>query len=792
MTAPVTTENQPPIRVEDLEGQLPPLATVYGPTYPAQNAPDPAAVAYIKRLIEDTNPIAHILARQAAKHAHYASGRMWLAWNNHRREYAEIPREPDEIRVSMNHIRPILRAKTARLLSAPVQFTIIPDSNSLEQKDRADSGIRFLAARYRFGQMHQKLDTALEYSYYAGCAALKSFWNKTIGPLQDAALQVPSMEMVIGPDGLPFPDPETGEPMQQPVIDPKTGQPAYESQPIVVESGSGTIRPAQEGEQAAQYRVGDTDTALRTVFQIRLNPEATGWTPAEGLRWLLDVDEVPVTVAKMRWPHLAARLGATQDQKPTATAERAHNTALIRDPTPGMGSQSTVGQTKSKEPTVLVAEYWELEGPYFPRGRLIQIVGDAKGYDGDFPDGVFPYDPVFDEPAPGWAYGRASVADMTDPADVINRQWTAITQEMYDQGLGQYVAWDVAGVPDQLGREPRLVMKLPQRTAISNRSIRDVFARIEHPPVAPDRWRMIEAAERTLFDVGAYHEVTRGQIPPGLDSGVAIEKLLEQENGQAEKAMNALRETLIAWGRKQMKIARKYYTTPRLLPTERPDMGYMVEGVSGLDLPDPDRVVIELEHFKPRSKSAFRAEIMELADKQLIPPGEVLRLLDMGRGVDGVYASQTRHYAKARMENLWIERGQAQFIQIGEQPLQGPDGRALADPVTGEPPLDEETGAPAMEPVMRVVVAAHIAEQREEPGEAPEGQEPEEAEQPIQLILPENDDHGIHRLVLAEIILDVTKPWSLRQLALAHDQEHAQAQAAQQAAMAPPSIDPGQ
>lgn len=764
----MTSPAAPTVDVTTLAQPLPPLKMVAGDRYPDLAADDGTKAAYVKHLLQHTSPIALTIARQAARNANYANGRCWLDWSNRRREWVDRPLEEGERRVTMNHIRPILRARTQRLLSAPIDFTIIPDSNALEQRDRAQLGVNFLQSRYRLSNMHQTVDTGLEFAYAGGVCALKSFWNPTIGPLQDAQLGVP--ELKLGPDGLPILGPD-GQPVQETV-----------PRPVVVEPGTGDIRPANEGEPAARYRLGDTDTCLRTVFNVRLNPEATGWRQADGLRYLLDVDEVPITVAKRKFPELAQKLTSQAGQNPTRIAEQSANTALVRNPQadPALGLSGTT--QRDGEGTVLLVEYWELENPYFPTGRLIQMVGECVAYDGPFPDGFFPYEPLFDEPASGWAYGRPCINDMVDPADVINRQWTAIDNEMYESGIGQFISLDIPGVPNQLTREARAITKIPVRGALQGRGIGEIFQRLPHANVPPDRWRMIDKAESTLQDIGAYHEITRGQVPPGVDSGVAITQLREQENGQLQKAVRALKETLIGWARMQLKLARKYYQgVERWIPVERPDLGFMAEGVNGLELPDPDTVVIELENFKPRSEEAFNAQIESLMDKKVIPPAEGLRLLDLGRGVKGLYASQTRQYAKARQENLRMERGEASFEVIGEQEVEA----TVQDPMTGDT-RTEETGV--MEPVQRVCYVSPP-----DPDAAPSTDEmgnPVEPQPQLEpFILPTEDDHALHIQIHHELVLDLSKPAALRQLALAHVLEHRNELdklAAQQAAVAPP------
>jgi len=727
----------------------PPIEQVRGADYPLLKDQDSKKKVYLQTLLSKAKPLADALMKQASKHKHYADGRMWLDWNRTRGEWGDRPLEEEEIRVSINHIRPILRSKTQRLLSSRIDFVVIPSSNDFTERDRCRLGTSFLASRFDLLKMNQKLDAALEDAQYAGFSVFKTFWNPKIGPLEPAVLKVPKTEPVVDGFGQPAMD-ELGQPMTR-----ETGE--FEDVPVGLEEGTGNIIPVEDPASAYLYHLGDTDVAIRNVFNLCWNPEAKGWSPAEGMRWVIDREWLELPVAKEKFPHIAAQIAAAGLEPQNQSLEQRYNVSGI---TPS--GITPVTTSNSRDPKVQVVEYWELESAYFPKGRMITMVGDACAYDGPFPDDIFPYDPVFDEPSPGIPAGRSCLTDMIDPSDVINRQWTAIVQEMWDQGTGQFVAWDLAGIPDQLSRESRQIIKIPMRSNAQGRGIRDFFTRIEAASVPPERWRLIEAAERTLFDVGSYHEVTRGQVPPGIESGAAIEKLQEQERGQLQKAVLALENTIISVARKQLQIARKRYKdVKRWVPVKRDDLGYMVEGVDGPNLPDPQTVQIALDRFRPHSQSAHQANIKELMASKSIPPELGLKLLDLGRGLDAAFSSQTRHYSKARWENIQMQKGIAKFVPLGVNLETGQEVLGLATPP--DMPLEGDPNS--------------------DPTEPPEGVEM------VPCLLWQDDDHAIHMEVCDELALDVTQPWSLRQLVIAHKDEHRQAiqrqqMMAQQAMMA--------
>lgn len=732
MAAPVAPTTSP-----DAAGPAPlpgpKLTDIFGAEYPDPDAEGTVKAAYVEKLYQSGEADALARYRQATQNILYENGRQYIIWSNRRKEWADLPLEEGEIRVTINKIRPMLRARAQRMLSPQVKFAAEPDSNSYEARDKAKMARNFVQARFKQTSVDQKLDAGLNLAFCAGVSALKSFWNPAIGPLTPATKFLPLTRPAL--------DPSTGEPVRD-----EQGQPVLEQGPVVeqyVDQTGAPLGPARTPDgaeippppEAFRYRPGDTDTVLRTVFNIRINPDAHGWTTAEGLRWLVDSEVIPLERARATWPELATKIQPSAGATGLTYERIAAHSAVSRI---GQGaSAATAGSSPNQllKDGVLVHEYWQLpDETFFPEGRTITIVGGLQAYDGPFPDGVFPYDPIYDEPAELTAYGRPSVNDMRSPQDVVNTQWTSIAQEMKQSGLGQWISWDVPGLDDQITSEGGAILKVPMRTGLGNRSISDVVHRIPPAQIGGDRWRMIDMAERALYDIGAYHEVTRGQIPPGLDSGVAITQLLEQEAGQLRRPMDALKRSLIGWAEKQTEIARRHYgdSPKRWVPADRPDMEFLIEGVRGVDLPEPGEIRFDLENWRPFSETAHRAEIKDLITSNILPPTLGLKLLDLGRGVEAAYESESRHYVRARHENVLIEQG-AVVVQEGK-PTRGPDGQVVPPPTRL---VNAQTGEP--------------------------------------LLLPLDDNHVLHMDVLDELILDPTKPQPVRQLAAMHKQEHRQA-----------------
>lgn len=703
-----------------------PVKLIFGDEYPEQQDPEGMKARYLDRLKDGTEADCLAHYRMAARNLLYLSGRQHLAWNTRAKCFDDIPMAENEVRATYNLIKPIVRSRAQRLLSPKVSFTCIPDSNSFEAKDRAGVAINFLQSRWRSIQMDDMLASGFILAFGAGVVALKSYWNPDVGPLTPATMMMPRPVM---------------DEMGQPVFDEMTGEPMMtgEFDTVFVDAQG---NPVPDEASAYKYRPGDTDTAVRSVFNVRLNTEAKGFTPSDGLRWLIDEEMVPLSTARQRYPEHAQRINGQGAGLSSLTYERmAAGAAIQRSASSGdraSSPQSTARQT-GREELCLLREYWQLpDADYYPEGRLIVFAGEVCVYDDVFPQGVFPYVGLYDEPAPLTWRGAASINDMVNPQDLLNRQLTSVVREMDMVGNGQFVSWDIAGLPGQISAEHGAIIKIPMKTTVAGRSIRDVFTRLEAPSGPSERWRLVEMVQQALYAVGSYHEVTRGQTPPGVDSGVAIKYLLEQEQGQLLRSTRALKNTIIQWGKQQLALARWGYgpDDERWLPVDRPDLGFQLENVTGSMLPDAETVILDLENFKPTSEADFKGEVKEAMDKGWVDIGRGLQLLDMGQGLNPLFTTQTRHYARARAENLAIEKGEY-AIQPGE-PMAGPDGMPMVDQM-GQPMMGPDT-------------LLH-----------PDG---------TPFCLPQDDDPLIHMLVLDEIILDDTKPWPVRQVAMLHKQEH--------------------
>lgn len=665
----------------------------------------------MRSLVADGEQDALNRYKRATQNLLFADGRQHIDWSLRDKNWKDLPTNDGRVRVTMNYIRPILRSRTQRLMSSELSWRAVPRSNEHEERDRAMVGANLVKARWNAAELDAKVRLALFLADNCGVAFLKQFWNPAIGPLTQATVVLSH--------------PVTQELTTYPV--------SADGRPIADDQGN----PLDGSEMGYSYRPGDVDTALRTIFNVRVNPDAWGVEVSEGFRWLLDSEVVPISVVKERWGERARKVTNAEGIGMMRQYERIVRSIAGRQGSAGPGGDLLSNRDGQKVPdkdTTLLTEYWEAPSESMPQGRLIITAGDEllfpiAGEDQEgLPQGFVPFVPIYSERRPLDAYGRPVVDDLIAPQKVVNRQWGCVLEEMGLSGVGQWAMFDIPGLSDQITNQAGAHIKIPQQTALGGRAIGDLVQRLNPASTSPDRWRMIDAAKATMFDIGAFHEIQRGQVPPGVDSGIAVQLLQEAENGQMHDAVRTLKRSLIRWGRQTGRIAKWGYgeNEQRWIPQHRADLDYLVEAVTGTDLPDFEEIDLDLEGFRPTSQAALNAEVKEGMKEGYIEPRQGLQLMDLGRGVQGLYESETRHYSRARRENLAIEKKEYQVIP-------SPPGSPQA-----------QLG----------VLGAFLH---------PDGGS---------FALPQDDDHLVHIAIHQELLLDDTRPLPVRQAAGLHIAEH--------------------
>lgn len=184
----------------------------------------------------------------------------------------------------------------------------------------------------------------------------------------------------------------------------------------------------------------------------------------------------------------------------------------------------------------LMLEMWEKPTPRYPKGRLIIVAGTTRLYRGPWPlqcrlDGkaTFPFARLVYEEASGHPYGRGLVPDLAPLQVGLNRLITRMTERVEQDKLtvGSPVG---VGVPTDAfdgTDDGRAVRKIPYDPTLGPPP-----AWMAPPPLSPVNSELITLTWVNMQHIAGIHDVSQGNVPPGVTAGTAIEMLQQGDNSQ--------------------------------------------------------------------------------------------------------------------------------------------------------------------------------------------------------------------------------------------------------------------
>jgi hypothetical protein len=205
-------------------------------------------------------------------------------------------------------------------------------------------------------------------------------------------------------------------------------------------------------------------------------------------------------------------------------------------------------------------------------------------------------------------------------------------------------------------------------------------------PELPSYFSVIEQASLNDMDyISNQYEITQGRTPPGVEAASAIAYLQEENDSILEETIASMEEMVQEIGYQSIMLAKQFWPEDKMVQVISGDQVYEVMQFKQNSL--PEKVDFKVEHgsMAPRSRAAKQAFIIDLIDKQLIPPLEGLKYLEMSE-VSRLYAELAIDTRQAERENFKMKQVQPEIVA---PPLDG------MGQVTGQPPAP----APLQNPV---------------------------------------------------------------------------------------------
>lgn len=399
--------------------------------------------------------------------------------------------------------------------------------------------------------------------------------------------------------------------------------------------------------------------------------------------YVIHVQAKSVEWVKLNYPHL------TKIQPNVMEASDILNDSFL----------NLVGAADFRKNAVLCYEVWvkPRQVEFLPDGGMYTIIGDNVV---QFVEG----NPYLHKQYPFIKFGHVPTGRFYDDSIILD---LIPIQREYNRTRGQMIeAKNRMAHPQLIAAEGSI-----DASKITTEPGQVILHKLGFPPPQPLPLQnlpnyVIQETERLLLDfedISGQHQVSKGQVPPGVTAATAISFLQEQDESMLSTTFNSIEEGFEKLGYQTLCYVKQYWDAPRIVKVVGRDQQFNVMSFQGSQLGDNTDIRVEAGSALPTSKSAKQALLMDLMSQGFIPPEKGLELMEVG-GVQRLYEEIQIDSAQATRENMKMsavtEEDMEMYLQtfMGQDPATGEP--QLVDPNTGQPMIDEQTGMPLPPPLI--------------------------------------------------------------------------------------------
>lgn len=280
----------------------------------------------------------------------------------------------------------------------------------------------------------------------------------------------------------------------------------------------------------------------------------------------------------------------------------------------------TTGNGKSLE-GVSVYEYWEppttKSDGYFMVFTQSGIVYEAEEY--PLEHGRMPFTQSIHIERSSSKYG-AAILDYTRPfQDEINRAESEIIMNRANSG-GKWFVHESTELSEPLAAVPNQVIKWAGRE-------RPELTQADALPA----WVLNEPARLSMAmsDLADQHEISNGDVPGRLDSGQAVQLVMEAEDLTIKDSIHSLNEALADGFWQIAALTKQYGPTELVVNTYNPDGFVEVHKLMTDKIDLKFRIITQTTSALPTSISGKWDRVLNLVQYQVITPQQAARLLEL-------------------------------------------------------------------------------------------------------------------------------------------------------------------
>lgn len=441
------------------------------------------------------------------------------------------------------------------------------------------------------------------------------------------------------------------------LIDPETGDPTFDparKREIQDQMDNGTL----DKVKMERYPLGDLEYKVYSPFQLLPDETVTDF---EEIKDLITDEIVDIDVLKGIYGKSADHLKPDSNMQLGVMETR----MLARAGVPG-----GAGATNSVDSGCRVSTFWLPPGVYrgnkllengimvrWTTGRNILDISDYFPFqDGRIPFVFFQHIPSSTSIWPDCVINHIrgpnleidkTVSQLIENKDYMaNPMWLIATQHK--------IKGEVRNVAGAIVRY-RHVPNIPPPTPVQG---------LEMPRQVES---LLTGLREQILEISGQSEVSRGNVPQGARSGVAVAYMQEEDDTKIAPTVETMEEAIAMMGSMTLERFGQFYTIERLLRFYRRDGVFDVRKFKGADLKNNTDVVTQAGSAMPKSKAARQQYTLELISLGILKdPHKIEQMLELGYGEpDDVEKS----IAQANRENNYMLHGTfvEQFMHPDQQ-----------------------------------------------------------------------------------------------------------------------------
>lgn len=341
-----------------------------------------------------------------------------------------------------------------------------------------------------------------------------------------------------------------------------------------------------------------------------------------------------------------------------------------------------VGSNTITTDQVLCLEVWAKPGAIrkFPHGALITIVGDnivqaTPGW--PYEHSEYPFSKLEHIPT-GKYYGDSIITDLVSLQREYNRTRGQIIEAKNRMAKPQLIAPRGSIDPSKITTEPGQVILYQQGfTPPTPLALQGLPSYV---------LQELDRIQSDMDDISGQHEVSKGNVPPGVTAATAISFLQEQDDTKLSHTIESIEDAYEKIAHHALSHVVQYWDLPRMVKVTGTDGAFDSMMLKNSDLRGNTDIRMEAGSALPTSKAAKQAFIMDLMKMGFIDPAKGLEVMEIG-GVQKLYEQIQIDIRQAQRENLKMRAITEDMLMEHIQQMPPPvvDPNAISDPAAQDP-----------------------------------------------------------------------------------------------------------